>query len=37
MERIKKLFDTKYKKIWLALLFVCLIAAPFVTTSRSAF
>ena len=33
MERIKKLFDTKYKKIWLALLFVCLIAAPFVTTN----
>ncbi len=33
MERIKKIFDTKYKKIWLALLFVCLIAAPFVTTN----
>ena len=33
MEQIKKLFSAKYKRFWLALMFVCLIAAPFVTSN----
>lgn len=33
MEQIKKIFSAKYKRFWLALMFVCLIAAPFVTSN----
>lgn len=33
MENIKKLFSKKYQKAWLALMFIVLIAAPFVSSN----